>query len=41
MPLSWEPVAVPLRHLGGDVVVSVDEALARSQPSIPRVVAAG
>jgi hypothetical protein len=42
MPLSWEPVVVPLhQHLGGDVVISVDEALARSQPAIPRVVEAG
>jgi hypothetical protein len=41
MPLSWEPVAVPLKHLGGDVLVSIDEALARSQPSIPRVLYAG
>jgi len=41
MPLSWEAVAVPLKHLGGDVLISIDEALARSQPAIPRVVAAG
>jgi hypothetical protein len=41
MPLSWEAVAVPLKHLGGDVVVSIDEALGRSQPAIPRVIAAG
>jgi len=41
MPLSWEAVAVPLRHLGGDVIISVDEALGKSQPPIPRVVAAG
>jgi len=41
MPLSWEAVAVPIKHLGSDVLVSIDEALARSQPAIPRVVAAG
>jgi hypothetical protein len=41
MPLSWEAVAVPLKHLGRDVIISIDEALARSQPAIPRVVAAG
>jgi hypothetical protein len=41
MPLSWEAVAVPIKHLGRDVLVSIDEALARSQPAIPRVVAAG
>jgi hypothetical protein len=41
MPLSWEAVAVPIAQLGGDVLVSIDEALARSQPAIPRVVAAG
>ena len=41
MPLSWEAVGVPLKHLGGDVLISVDVAAARSQPSIPRVVAAG
>ena len=41
MPLSWEPVAVPIKHLGGDVLVTIDEALATSQPAIPRVVHAG
>lgn len=41
MPLSWEAVGVPLKHLGGDVLISVDVATARSQPPIPRVVAAG
>jgi hypothetical protein len=41
MPLSWEAVAVPIRHLGSDVLVSIDEALARSQPEIPRIVQAG
>lgn len=41
MPLSWEAVAVPIKHLGSDVLVSIDEALARSQPPIPRIVAAG
>ena len=41
MPLSWEAVAVPLKHLGGDVLVSVDVPQARSQPAIPRVVTAG
>ena len=41
MPLSWEAVAVPIAQLGTDVLVSVDEALARSQPQIPRVVQAG
>jgi hypothetical protein len=41
MPLSWEAVAVPLKHLGDDVLVSVDVPQARSQPAIPRVVAAG
>jgi hypothetical protein len=41
MPLSWEAVAVPLKHLGSEVIISIDEALARSQPPIPRVVAAG
>ena len=41
MPLSWEAVAVPLKHLGGDVIIAIDEALARSQPAIPRVLAAG
>jgi hypothetical protein len=41
MPLSWEPVSVPIAQLGSDVLVSIDEALARSQPSIPRVVQAG
>jgi hypothetical protein len=41
MPLSWEAIAVPLKHLGGDVIISIDEALAKSQPAIPRVVAAG
>jgi hypothetical protein len=41
MPLSWVAAAVPLKHLGGDVIISIDEALARSQPAIPRVVAAG
>jgi hypothetical protein len=41
MPLSWEAVGVPLKHLGGDVLISIDVALARSQPAIPRVVAAG
>jgi hypothetical protein len=40
MPLSWEPVAVPL-NLGGDVLISIDEALGSTQPAIPRVVAAG
>jgi len=41
MPLSWEAVGVPLKHLGGDVLISVDVAAAASQPPIPRVVAAG
>jgi hypothetical protein len=41
MPLSWVSVPVPIKHLGGDVLVSIDEALARSQPPIPRVVEAG
>jgi hypothetical protein len=41
MPLSWEAVAVPIKHLGRDVLVSIDEALAQSQPSIPRIVQAG
>lgn len=41
MPLSWEAVGVPLKHLGGDVLISVDVPAARSQPPIPRVVAAG
>lgn len=41
MPLSWEAVSVPLKHLGADVLISVDVPQARSQPSIPRVVAAG
>jgi hypothetical protein len=41
MPLSWEAVAVPLKHLGSDVLVSIDEPLARSQPDIPRIVQAG
>jgi hypothetical protein len=41
MPLSWEAVPVPLRHLGADVLISVDVPQARSQPPIPRVVAAG
>jgi hypothetical protein len=41
MPLSWEAVGVPLKHLGGDVLISVDVPQARSQPAIPRVVAAG
>jgi hypothetical protein len=41
MPLSWEAVPVPIKHLGADVLVSIDEALARSQPAIPRVVQAG
>jgi hypothetical protein len=41
MPLSWEAVVVPLRHLGCDVLISIDEALARSQPAIPRVLQAG
>jgi hypothetical protein len=41
MPLSWEAVSVPLKHLGGDVLISVDVAQAASQPAIPRVVAAG
>jgi hypothetical protein len=41
MPLSWEAVAVPIKQLGSDVLISVDEALARSQPPIPRVVQAG
>jgi hypothetical protein len=40
MPLSWEAVGVPLKHLGGDVLISVDVPQARSQPAIPRVVAA-
>ena len=41
MPLSWEAVGVPIKHLGGDVLISVDVPQARSQPAIPRVVAAG
>lgn len=41
MPLSWEPVAVPIAQLGSDVLVAIDEALALSQPQIPRVVQAG
>ena len=41
MPLSWEAVSVPLKDLGGDVLISVDVPQARSQPAIPRVVAAG
>jgi hypothetical protein len=41
MPLSWEAVVVPLKHLGGDVLISVDVPQARSQPAIPPVVAAG
>lgn len=41
MPLSWEAVSVPLSQLGGDVLISVDIAAARSQPPIPRVIAAG
>jgi hypothetical protein len=41
MPLSWEAVGVPLKHLGDDVLISVDVPQARSQPQIPRVVAAG
>jgi hypothetical protein len=41
MPLSWEAVGVPLKHLGGDVLISVDVPQARSQPAIPKVLAAG
>jgi hypothetical protein len=41
MPLSWEAVAVPIKHLGSEVLVSIDEALGKSQPSIPRIVQAG
>ena len=41
MPLSWEAVSVPLKDLGGEVLISVDVPQARSQPAIPRVVAAG
>jgi hypothetical protein len=41
MPLSWEAVGVPIKHLGGDVLISVDVAQARSQPAIPRVLTAG
>jgi hypothetical protein len=41
MPLSWEAVTVPIKHLGGDILISVDVPQARSQPPIPRVVAAG
>jgi len=41
MPLSWEAVVVPLKQLGSDVLISVDEARIPSQPAIPRVVAAG
>jgi hypothetical protein len=41
MPLSWEAVAVPLKHLGSDVLVSIDEALPLSQPAIPRILRAG
>lgn len=41
MPLSWEAVSVPIGHLGRDVLVSIDEALAQTQPAIPRVVQAG
>ena len=41
MPLSWESVPIPIKHLGRDVLVTIDEALAQSQPAIPRVVQAG
>jgi hypothetical protein len=41
MPLSWEAVVVPIKHLGSDVLISIDEAKEKSQPAIPRVVAAG
>jgi len=41
MPLSWEPVVVPIKHLGSDVLISIDEAKEKSQPAIPRVLAAG
>ncbi len=41
MPLSWEPAVVPLDALAGDVLIRVEESAVRSQPAIPRLIAAG
>jgi hypothetical protein len=41
MPLSWEAVSVPTRHLGSDILMSVDVAQVPSQPAIPRIMQAG
>jgi hypothetical protein len=41
MPLSWEPAKVPLDALGADVLIRVEASAARTQPPIPRLIAAG
>ncbi len=41
MPLSWEPAKVPLDAVGADVLIQVEPSMARSQPAIPRLIAAG
>jgi hypothetical protein len=41
MPLSWEPAKVPLDALGADVLIQVEASVTRSQPPIPRLIAAG
>ena len=41
MPLSWEPVVVPLAGLGRDVTIEVDHPAESGQPPIPNVIAAG
>jgi len=41
MPLSWEPARVPLDALGEDVLIQVEAAATKSQPHIPRLIAAG
>jgi hypothetical protein len=41
MPLSWEPAKVPLDAVGADVLIQVESSMARTQPAIPRLIAAG
>jgi hypothetical protein len=41
MPLSWEPATVPLDAVGADVLIRVEASATRTQPAIPRLIAAG
>jgi hypothetical protein len=41
MPLSWVPAPVSLDALGEDVLIDVETTILRTQPPIPRLIAAG